>query len=36
MRITDLITHDEFAWYFISVGNEKEQQMPIEIFLLGF
>ena len=42
MGITDMITQDEFAWYFIlllpttSVRNEQGQQMIIQILILGF
>ena len=43
MRITDIITEDELAWYFINfsplilyVRNEWGQQMRIQILTLGF
>ena len=42
MRITDLITQDEFAWYFINfppttpAGDEKGQQITISILIVGF
>ena len=43
MRITDMITQYEFAWYYFdqllpttSVGNEWGQQMRIQIVILGF
>ena len=45
MRITDMITQDEFAWNFInfspgttSVGNKYRlgKQMRIQILILGF
>ena len=41
VRITDTITQNEFAWYFInfsttSVGNEQGRQKRIHILILGF
>ena len=41
VKITDTITQNEFAWYFISfsttsVGNEQGRQKRIHILILGF